>query len=306
LFVVPVVVYALVEGWERRRILGLAAVAVVTGAMAYAPALLDGGLLVNPYVSIRIGLAYRILSGGYRFLALFGLAQSAILIPLVGVLLWRQRSALASQCGFFAFHLGNIVLWLALFAVMPDEPEYMMPLVPSVIMLLDRLASRRVFLIMAVTLLSFHFVQFDVLGGQSGMRRIRPSLRPGATIEDIRDRVFKLSLRTAATEHRVSAPTVLMLGASWIPVGNDAWVDYQRGKFRAFKQRNGELYVSDQIRDESVLRDLRSEGFSLLVWNDNKAELVLGSTSWRDYVDVINELDAFFHRPIRGKALSVR
>ena len=96
-----------------------------------------------------------------------------------------------------------------------------------------------------------------------------------------------------------------MTGESWIASANESWIFDPTRKI--YKQKVGNLYVSGLILDENRLRALRAEGFRLVVWNGDKAEYVITRNAyWRNYVEVIDDLDDFFGQPIAGKILSER
>jgi hypothetical protein len=154
-------------------------------------------------------------------------------------------------------------------------------------------------------LLSYHVVSLDLLGGESGRRTLKVSLDRGYTVADVQDRIFKLSVRQAATQFSARQPTLMMFGEPWIPGGNPAWVKDE--SLPAYRQKDGQVYVSSAIIDEGRLRDLKQKGFRLVVWRGEKWEFERATDfPWRDYVEVIDDLSAFFGVPIRGRGLMER
>jgi hypothetical protein len=304
LFIIPSCLYICFV--ERRfapplRVLGIAAAA---GLIAYSPVLLTYGVVSPRHWIPDIGpdLRSRLLSGGYYALSLFGIVQTVLLCCTF--LIWAVRRARdTADWPFAAFHIANIAVWLGLFAVLPDEPEYLLPLVPSVILLLDRVVDKKTFALIAVVLLSYHFVQLDAVGGSSGERQVNVHIGPGFTLRDVQDRRFKLSVRRAAAGYVAPQKTVLMAGSSWIPVGSDEWTyDTLYGMYR---QRHGELFLSGPILDEPTLERLRESGFRLVVWSDSKWEYMrVCAFNWRRYVDVVDNLSDFFGVPIQGRGLT--
>jgi hypothetical protein len=306
LFLVPVVLHALSETRNLRTILGMVAAAAVVGLISYSPVLLEYGYR-TPFMSTRPGFGIRLLSGGYNLLRLFGIAQSLALAILFLHLLRSKRATLRAMFHEpeVRFHSTNIVAWLALFSLLPAEPEYLLPLVPSVAFLLDRLLSRRALLVTCIAMLSYHVFQADALGGESGRRRLHFSIQPGYTIQDVQDRLFKLSTRRAASESRFDEPTVLMLGYEWIPVLNDSW-QYERGS-GMYRQKGGNLFLAPRILDEGRLQELTAGGFRIVLWRHAKWEYFrTGAAHLLRYMDVIGDLGSLFGAPVSGKALTQR
>ncbi|MEJ2721592.1 MAG: hypothetical protein P8181_10720, partial [bacterium] len=154
--------------------------------------------------------------------------------------------------------------------------------------------------VLAVLLVSFHFVQLDALAGESGRREIGLSVRPGYTIDRVEDRRFRLSTRRAASECTVNRPTVLMFGDSWIPILNGRWT--LDPEHRMYRRLNTPLYLSKPILDEAEVKRLAADGFRLVVWEGAKWEYVRGGfKSWQEYVDVVDNLGAFFNVPVEGR-----
>jgi hypothetical protein len=303
LMIISVAAYLLRAGETPRRVLRQTLLATVCGILAYSPVLLCYGLR-DPYGSFHLDARTRLMIGGYNALTLLGIPQS---ILVAGVLAWGLRAERRSVTGLATplglFHAANILTWITLFAFLPEEPEYLMPLLPSVAWWLDRLAARRTFQLTVAALLCYHVVRLDALGGESGSRRIEWAARPGYTIADVQDRIFKLSTRRAAGTYFAERPTVLMLGDPWVTTCNDEFVFDDA--LQMFRQRNGRLYISGRILDEEKLKRLSGDGFRLVVFKAEKWEFVRGvAFDWRSYVEVIDDLGAFFGETIRGRAIT--
>ena len=303
LLVVPGLVYV----WTKERNPSLAVrvflTALVTGTLAFSPALLRYGLRdVTVPLHHAIPLSAWLMIAGYNLLIIFGAVQSAV---LVGLAAWSARGATRQSImePQVLFHTTNIAMWAALFFYMPMKPEYCIAAVPSVVMLLDRFVPRKeAFAALVAVLLSYHVVQIDLLGGESGMRRIEPSVGAGYTIKHIRARTWMVSTREASTEFVAAQPTVLMFAETWTVANNPAWVlDEEIGLYR---QREGNLYVAPRIVDVDRLRELSERGFRLVVWRGQKNELVyMAGEGWQQYVTMVDRLEDFYGHPIEGTPL---
>jgi hypothetical protein len=305
LFIVPVLVYTYSKEQRLTSILLPAITAFLVGLVSYSPALLTHGIRApEKSVSVFWDTRTRLLITGYKYLSLFGILQTMAIASILLRAVWR-RPALSWKSPFLAFHATNIVLWTLLFLLLPGEPEYLLPMLLSVVFVADRLLNRTAFAALTVLVLSFNLVQLDMLGGESGDREIAISVQPGQTVMDIQDRLFKMSTRQVATDYAADQATVLMYGATWIPTLNDEWE--HDSEYGLNRQRQGQLYVSHRILDENRLRRLRDEGFRLVLWRGQKQEFVYaGKTELLEYVEVTDSLDEFFGERLAGRAINQR
>jgi hypothetical protein len=302
-FIVPTLLYTYQEGRSWREQSRLLVLAVLTAVLAYSPVLLRYGLR-GLGGHIALDPQTRFFIGGYNALQLFGVIPSLFLIAsLFYSLRTVGKGRRERWTPEVTFQTAVIGVMAALFVLQPDEPEYLLPAVPFLMMLIDRLLGVRWLALLVVVLLSYHVVRLETVGGESGSRKIELSLKAGLTVADVQDRLFKLATRQAATMYVTAQPTVLMLGEAWIPTRNDAWTPVEVESLPMYKQRSGNLYISNRIWQEPQLRVLRRRGFRLVVWRGEKWELMrAGTTDWRQYIKVIDDLAGFFGRPLSGRA----
>lgn len=305
LFVLPLTFYL----WQRKQnlltIVKFVSVAAITGFVSFIPFLVTYRTLFVPHSFFKSDWIIHSITGWYHFLAFMGIIPS---IGVYGFLLLRfyqkRRSALLVDPEI-TFHVVNILLWLALFIFLPEEPEYLLPMLPSILFLIDRCVGEKEFFFLAMLLLSYHFVRLDLVGGEPGRRQVAISLNDGYTIQDIQDRRFKMFLREVVSHYRALQPTVLMLGKEWIPVNNDRW-EYDAG-LEMVRQKAGLVLLSGRINDEKRLQQLKNQGYLLLAWRGEMWEYHRSENAfYQNYVTVIDDLGAFFAVSIVGKALNLR
>lgn len=309
LVIIPAMLYAWLDGWGRRRTLRMGAVAFAVGLACFSPSVLSNGAIGCTYdvardLTLFVSWSYKILYTGYYFLQAFGIVQTALL----GVVLtWALRRAPATGREspgqpFIVFHLANIAVWCLLFAVHGTKPEFLMPLMPSVVLLIDRLTPRRVFVVTSAALLSYNVVGLEVVAGESGMRHIEPSIRWGYTVRDAQARRFKLSTRRVGDTFEPDRPTMLLYGDMWIPAANDRWERLRIRGREVFHRKGSDFWIAKQYRDEDLLRTFVEDyRFRLVVWRGYKREYLLSESQyWRDYVEVVPDLGEFFGTPVRG------
>jgi hypothetical protein len=277
-FALPAMLLVLLQTKSYRRALAYFAIALAFGAACYSPVLLKYGFISNP-IGAETTVGAKLLRAGYRAFQVFGALQTALVVLLLASTALARSASISERfrapgTGVSWFHLANVFLWLSLFLYRPEEPEYLLPAVPSAILLLDTLLSRRTFLVALLVLSSYHFVRLELLGGTSGARRVDLSIGPGFTISDIQQRLFSLCLRDVATNYRPSRPTVLMYGVEYIAKANHAWKIYRwDSRIEAYQQRDGQLVVSSLVKEKDVMAELFQSGFTVVGYSGHLSGL---------------------------------
>ena len=296
LFVIPLLIFAWANKKEFYYILKIYFLALFVGTVSYMPALSKYGFPDSAYIPMdRLSM---ILQGGYQFLAFFGIIASLIIYPLLMYIFYSHRKNLSP---FDLFHFSNIILWTGMYIYLPYESEYLLPMLLSVILLLDKYINYKLFLITSFMILSYNFVRFDLLSGTSGERHIKPSIKEGYLISDIKHRVFQNSLRKIATEFKVSQPTMLAFGYDFIPIVNDAWI--YDNKLDMYKQRNGQLYILTGAKVCQKIQKFYNSGYNVIVWNDHKS-WIMECENLQKHTKLIYNLDSFFDVPVSGKSVT--
>jgi hypothetical protein len=288
------------RGWkEASKIFVLA---LLTGMLAYSPVLIHYGIL-DPTREVSIPWQQNILIGAYQMLILLGIAPSLYL----AFLFLKKRNELwqgIKNNGYWQFHLLHMGIWLLFFwGITSSESEYLFPIIPSMIYLCDRWLENRWFKITCVVLLSYNFISLELLGGESGNRKIALSIQPGFTWRDWQDRRFKLWFREAATAYSCQEKTLLMFGSAYVLANNPQW-EFAPGHPNIIKQKNGNFYISERILDVRQLQRLKAEGITMFVWKQRKWEyLRLEIPHWNEYVRVADDLELFLRSKSYGKLM---
>jgi hypothetical protein len=303
LFMLPMLWFIRQTTHDWRRLFRALTLSLLAALLAYSPVLLAEGFGM-PTPAPRSSLLQHFGLVVFHALRFFGVAQTLLLIPLLLFGGRRQRVA-GLPAGFGSFHLLNLGVWLALFLLLPDEPEYLLPALPSLLFLMDRLLSPKTFTAAMILFFSYHLLQIEVRPDLTESLRMQPRLAAGYTIEDIRDRIFKLSSRRVATRFHPQEPILLMFGLPWIPAVNEAW--YWDEELGAYRQRDGEFYLAGRITDRDRIEQFKRRGIRLVAWRLAVWDyLRTGSTAWQDDVEVLEDVRMLFPEPIRGKPLNER
>lgn len=298
---------ALLYSWERTRsvqqLFRLAATAAAVAAVACSPLLLAQQFSA-PFLAPRSSLLQHAAMVGFHGLRFLGTAQTLLLLVIVAWP-WRRHESEPMPAPLHHFHLGNLAVWGLLFLLLPDEPDYLLPALPSLVFLLDRCLDKRAMIAAVIVLLSYHGVQLELRSSNPDTMQIQPRLAAGYTFEDVQDRLFKLSLRRAAGAHRPAQPTVLMYGVPWITAANDAW-EYEAAQ-GLWRLKEGNFYLAGQITDRQRILDLKTRGFRILAWQAAQWEYQRRrSEAWEGEVEIVADIRTLFESPVIGKALNER
>ena len=301
-FILPFIAAQFME--DRNFILSikLFLIALVSGILAYSPVLINYGIL-DPGREVEVPFLQNLLIGGYQALILFGIWQS-ILLGIVFLFYSSKIKTAFFQSVYIRFHVLNIISWIVFFVfITSSESEYLFPILFSVIFLLDDVVEKKQFKLIVIALVSYNFFCLEMLGGESGNRKI--SIRPelGFTIRDLQDRRYKIWYREATTNFKTDKKTLLMYGFIYVKADNDEW-EYSEIAHGIIKQKEGNLYLSERILEEAILKRLKQEGFEIYVWNNRKWEYItLKLDFWTDYVRIVYNLEDFLGCKQYGKLM---
>ncbi len=298
-FVIPICAYAVAHGKGFLFIVRFLVVSGLCGLLAFSPSLLAYGIPKSP--ALPGSWSSKVMMGGYYALVLMGILQSAV-IGVIFVYMAVRGKLTANMNARKIFHLVTVGVFIGLYLPIAMVIEYLLPIIPSLIILLDGVLSGRVMVLLMMFLMSNHFVQLDMLAGESGMRKISPSVRGGITVLDIQYRIFWMSLREATDAYEPKEPTVLMFGHPCVVMLNTRW-SYDE-ETRLYRKDEGNLYIAKAPSTHDFAL-LKSRGFRLVVWRHNTAAIInRNKSSWRENSEMPDSLSEFFKFPIRGRVAS--
>ena len=294
LFIIPMTGAVLVESGNLRTAFRMGAIAVVVGTLSFLPSFRLGAFGITPVTGP--------LNGALNGMRLLGIAQTLVLLCAMCAILVAARARIAARADrpFLVFHGLNVATWLALFAWLPGEPEYLLVAVLSLVLVVDRYASRRVAITVGLLLASYHLVALDAEGSRGGQRRASLRIVAGMTIRDIDDRRFKVWLREAVTS--ASPPGHLLFMEQIMPpiVGNDAFA--YDSAHDVYTRRDGHVSVSQVITDVPMLVQLRREGVRVVAWREREWQYRLPANAQaHDLIEFIDDPGALLQMPMRGR-----
>jgi hypothetical protein len=235
----------LLDAKERRRsLVTFTLSAVLVGMICYMPVALALGpaawieASMQQVAGVRgsqnVGLAISGYRGVYAFGPLAALFGLWIIISRYGTIrrLVVQRDPLVlSACAAF-------LVFGAQFAALPMEREYLLPLLPFSLLVLDKILARGPLVVMGVLLISYALVNPDLVehGGLTG--RIHPGVRWGVMIEEWQKHVEREQTRSEILSLHPTCSTLVMTGfpnSFWF---REAGIDTVAAPFHELVYRN--------------------------------------------------------------------
>ncbi len=213
LFLLPLAYLVGDSAWVR-TVARMAVVAAAVTLGCYLPVLLRPELMhdLAAYLAdIRtFSLSQRI--GFFVYRAVYSLGLAGVLaIGVFGIASWKiWRNALRTNDRRFVASLLGVSLMLALFFLLADEREYLIPALPFLLVMLGMTFRPRVLGIVALLLLSEAFVSLDVVSHDFGHQRLSIHLAPGMLVQDTETRIEQGKLRESLGRYPPDDSSIVM------------------------------------------------------------------------------------------------
>jgi hypothetical protein len=201
-----------------RRTLVLLVSCVSTAVVLFLPVILTYGIagwlaeIRSQYQSAGSAHGGAFLLFGYR--AVYAIGPLAVLSSLWIVL--QKRTVVAAWRNRDDLFVGSIAALCALgalFAFLPLEKLYLLPGIPFLLVILDRLATQRALSFFVLCLVSFAFVNPDVIQHKGARGTPGLTIHPGMVIEEWQQRRELAEWRDRLAGTHVPPRTVIMTGA---------------------------------------------------------------------------------------------
>lgn len=218
LVMVPLVTFICYHPRPAQHLMAFIASSVVFACAALSPLLFTYGIRgwVEKSFAETITLSYslteRFLYFGYRSIYAIGpLAAISILWILfirrrVVADLFRQHSPI------FPAGVAGVASYLILFFLFPLEREYLLPALPFLLLVIDAIATRKMMTVFVIALVSFAFINVDVIRHDGARGTPGLDIREGITVEDIEKRRQIFHVRNELFNVSVPQGSVIMTG----------------------------------------------------------------------------------------------
>jgi hypothetical protein len=188
---VPLLTLVLLQKRDAPRTAVFLLSTFLVSAAAFAPLILRYGI-PGWFVATRQEMSdvltptfsMRWISFFYRAVYFLGPVSAAI----AGYVLWKGKDSIAislrSREPVIVTSLVGILTFLLLFLWLPLDRAYLLPALPFLLLLIDRLSSQRLFAVFTLFLALSALVTFDVIDPQT-RRSFRPNVHSGPVLEEL-------------------------------------------------------------------------------------------------------------------------
>lgn len=265
---------------ERKQWIVFSAAAIITTAVCYVPVLLSENylLVVKDYIADerhysmlrKIGFYF------YRLMYSIGLLGSLGIAVVIIVNRTKLFSTLREHPA--AFSTLVVLTGLIIFAILPDEREYLIPIFPFLLITLAYVANRTQFVIITFLLVSYGFISIDVIEHDIADPKPRLNFQRGYLVKEYLE-------RREINQRRVQLAQIVVPDSSFIMIGmgplfwlENPYVEVARGIEKEFRHdcakslRGKEVYFIYALYKQQ-LEEIRRRGYNVYYWDEMKEYL---------------------------------
>ncbi len=269
--------FFLFERTERKQWFIFSATAVTTMFICYLPVALSPTYqqIVTDYVAdVRQFPQWkRFAFFSYRFIFSIGLLGffSVIVIFLFN----SKKIATLLKEKSFVVSMATVVIALVVFAILSDEREYLIPMMPFLLIVVGMFAARTQLIVTSALLISYAFISVDLIEHSVASPQPKIHFQQGFVLKEWNDRKTIERGRTALANAPLPDSSVVMMGMGplfWLE--NPAVeVDYvMEREFRADCARSKlrtEVYYIYALYQKQ-LQEFRRRGYRIYYWDTMK------------------------------------
>jgi hypothetical protein len=290
--VVPLFMLLYLSSVPRRARATFILSAIASSLVAFSPLLFTYGLTGWIQQTFRetsdahLPFVQRVLSFFYR--SVYSLGPLAVFA--IGAVLASRRHKLAllvrEREPIIITSIIGIIVFALLFAFFPLDRSYLLPAFPFLYLIIDRLASKQVLVAITWCVVSFAFINPDVVQHARPVGSAGFNIHTGIVIQEWESRDKLLKERDSIAKLPINGRAVVLLGVSELyllenvnaePDTSQRW--RQSNDYVAHSIRNPDLHFLSGLPLNAV-RMLQSEGYTFycMGWAKEKMQL------WHGYV----------------------
>lgn len=272
-FLLPALIFLWKENRRIKEMGTYVLLVLLASSLAFLPVLLGPGLHVPLGQSI-LSFSYHIQVFIYNGIMFWGMIPLLILALGLYVLFQdlrknklRPNKTYASSD---AFHISVLVIYSGLLLLLPDESSYLLPILPSSLLLIHRYFRPQIRLLFFLGIVLTHVANLELKGGESGQRKLSPHFEKGICWQNYIERNRRINLREAVNKAAPDQKTLLMMEMPWVSRLSDEWkFDKMLGHY---KKEGSLFYFGPYIFDREEVLQKKEAGYRLCVWKAQKWE----------------------------------
>lgn len=265
---------------ERRHWWSFAISACIVTAACYLPLLLTENylLVVQDYLADHRHYSFLQRIGFYLYRFTYSLGLPGWIGIAVAVLLNRKKIRSALSVVSFKTSSAAIGTAALVFALLPDEREYLIPMVPFLLMVVALLIPRRHYIVIMILLLSYAFVSVDVIAHSVANPKAELNIQPGYVIKEYVDRQLQNEKRIRLALTPIPDSSFVMIGMGPMFWLENPHVEVARGIETEFRHdcakslHEQEVYFIYALY-KPQLDEIRRRGYTVYCWDEMKEYL---------------------------------
>jgi len=167
------------------------------------------------------------------------------------------------------------LMTIAIFAFLPDEREYLIPMLPFLLILLALVSERRMFVVITVLVLSYGFISIDLIEHSISQPRLNVNLQRGYIVKEYLGRGELNEKRMALSNATIPESSFVMIGMGpmfWLENPSVVIDKKMEKEFRhdCARSLNGnEIYFIYSLY-KPQLDEIRQRGYTVYYWTEMK------------------------------------
>jgi hypothetical protein len=265
---------------ERNRWFRFSAAAIITTILCYVPVLCSENylLVVKDYIADERHYSVLRKIGFYFYRLLYSIGLLGWLGAAAVVIINRVQGSLQLRKHSFTFAAFFVLTGLIVFAILPDEREYLMPIFPFLLMILAYIASRIQYVAVTILLISYGFISIDVIEHDIAHPQPGLNLQRGYLVKEFLERREINERRIHLAQIQVPDSSFVMIGMGPLFWLENPYVNVNRRREIEFRhdcaqslQRKEVYFIYALYKPQ--LEEIRRRGYNVYYWDEMKEYL---------------------------------
>lgn len=193
-------IFILVEGSDKpKKMLIFAIISLIISGFCYFPAISQDGYFEKTFKYFSEVHRYTVFQQAaaflYRSIYTFGLLGSLSIVLFFFLSYKRIIELIKLKDKVLQFSIITVVMVLSTFLLMPDEREYLIPMIPFLLIIIGNTYKKMFATVTCCCLMSYAILNIDFIEHETGVRNVSPNISNGLIIRDYEIRYNIISLR---------------------------------------------------------------------------------------------------------------
>lgn len=267
----------LVQQSDKKSILYFSIISVGTAGLCYLPVFFSAEFFdaYQEFVQRSNNHSMVYIAGLFLHRITYSVGLAGIIA--LAVVFFQQRTLIA---GVFQSERGKFVaaisvITLLMFGVMPDEREYLIPMMPFLIILTAMVATRKQCIFVSIFLISYALVSIELFSRDGNNVSFSPNIRSGYVVAEYHRRSEFLQRKEQLSQIKMPDSSFVMIGLGPIFSLDNPYVIRDTEKEKELAQECAKSLAGREryfiyALTRSQIDELRKKGFAIYYWDEMK------------------------------------